>query len=572
VLEEIRITGLGVIDEAVIELGPGLNAISGETGAGKTMVVSGLGLLLGARADSGLVRTGSKRASVEGTLRVTEQTEVLGRLAELDADVDDDGTLIVSRTISADGRSRAFVGGRSVPVGVLAELMTSLVALHGQADQMRLRQPSTHRVVLDEYAGSAVERPLSAYRAAHQRHREVSAELHSVTTRGQERAREVDAIRFGLDEIAALAPEPEEDAALAADIARLAHVDTLQTAATAAHATLVADVDGDETRDAHSLLAHARTTLEHAAAHDASLGELAQRLREAELISSEVAADIASYNASLDSDPARLAAALDRQAALSRLVRKYAEADTGVAGVLAWAHSAAQRLTELDDDDERVERLTAERDRLRAELSELAATISSARGKAGQRLARAVATELKDLAMADARLTVAVTETGPGPHGRDEVELRLSAHAGAPERPVQRAASGGELSRIMLALEVVLAARAPVPTFVFDEVDAGVGGRAAAEVGRRLAALGQSAQVVVVTHLPQIAAYADRHLLVEKSSATRGAVVASDVIRLERTDRVGELSRMLAGQSDSDHARGHAEELLAAAAEHRSSD
>jgi DNA repair protein RecN (Recombination protein N) len=570
VLEEIRITNLGVIDEAVVELGPGLNAVSGETGAGKTMVVSGLSLLLGARADSGLVRAGSQRAAVEGTLRVTNQRDVLTRLAELDATVDDDGTLIVSRTVAADGRSRAFVGGRAVPVGVLAEIMTSLVAVHGQAEQMRLRQPATHRRVLDQYAGGAVEQTLTAYETTYRRHREALAELRDVTTRMQERAREADALRFGLDEVAAAAPEAGEDVALAAEIARLTHVDALQTATSAARAGLSGDVDTDDSVDAQILLARARTALDSAAAHDPALGEFAQRLRETEVLLADVAADVASYAASLDADPTRLATAMDRQATLVRLIRKYAANDTGVDGVLDWARTATRRLATLDDDDDRVSRLTETRDQLAAQLTGLVSALTDARCKAARRLERAVATELKELAMADARLTVAVSATEPGPSGADLVEFRLAAHAGAPDRPVQKAASGGELSRIMLALEVVVAAKAPVPTFVFDEVDAGVGGRAAAEVGRRLAALARTAQVVVVTHLPQIAAYADRHLLVEKSSATRGAVVTSDVVALENADRVIELSRMLAGQADSDLARGHAEELLAAAAADRS--
>jgi DNA repair protein RecN (Recombination protein N) len=570
VLEEIRITGLGVIDEAVIELGPGLNAVSGETGAGKTMVVSGLGLLLGARADSSLVRAGSARAVIEGTLRVEGQTAVLAQLADLDAAVDDDGALLVSRTVNADGRSRAFIGGRTVPVGVLGELMTRLVAVHGQAEQLRLRNAATHRIVLDDYAGDEVTRPMSAYDSAYRRHRDVLAELHEVTTRAQERAREADALRFGLDEIAAAAPEAGQDVALATEIARLTNVDTLQTAASVARSSLLGDVEAEDARNAQSLLAEARAVLDAAAAHDSTLDDFTQRLREVEILLADVGSEVASYAGDLDADPTRLAAAMDRQATFSRLIRKYAAADTGLDGVLAWARAAAQRVTELDDDDDRVSRLSAERDQLVAELTGLAASVSAARRAAGHRLERAVAAELQDLAMADARLSVAVHDAELGPNGADQVELLLAAHAGAPARPVQKAASGGELSRIMLALEVVLAGRNPVPTFVFDEVDAGVGGRAAAEVGRRLAALAKSAQVIVVTHLPQIAAYADRHLLVEKSSAARGAVVSSDVITLDSGNRVVELSRMLAGQADSDHARGHAEELLAAAAAHRS--
>ena len=568
-LEEIRITGLGVIDEAVVSLGPGLNALTGETGAGKTMVVSALGLLLGARADSSLVRAGDRRAVVEGTVRLGADDDVRAYVAELDADIDDD-TLLVSRTVGSDGRSRAFIGGRGVPVGVLAELMERVVAVHGQAEQLRLRQTSTHRQLLDHYAGATLAKALSSYQRAYQRHRDVVAELTSVTTLTQERAREADALRFGLDEIAAASPQDNEDIDLATEIARLSHVDTLQKCVAEARNRLLGDVDDADTGDAQSWLANARASIESAAAHDESLSELVQRLRDVEVLVADAGAELASYAAGLDADPARLADAMDRQATLGRLVRKYAAPDTGVAGVLDWARDAAQRLGELDHDDDRIEQLVGERDRLAAELVELAATLTKARRSAAQRLEKAVSRELSDLAMAGAQLSVDLSAAELGPYGADTVELLLAAHAGAPARPVQKAASGGELSRIMLALEVVLAGRAPVPTFVFDEVDAGVGGRAAAEVGRRLAALARTAQVVVVTHLPQIAAFADRHLVVEKGAANRGAVVSSDVIALDGGSRVVELSRMLAGQADSDHARGHAEELLAAAAEHRS--
>jgi DNA repair protein RecN (Recombination protein N) len=567
VLEELRITDLGVIDDAVIEFGSGLNAVSGETGAGKTMVVSGLGLLLGARSDAGLVRAGSDRAAVEGIVRVGDSPAMLTKLAELDADVED-GAVVVSRVVKADGRSRAYVGGRTVPVGVLAELMAGLVAVHGQAEQQRLRQTATHRKLLDKYAGDAVTGPLSAYTATYDEHCAVVAELHDVTTRRQERAREADALRFGLDEIAAVSPAEDEDAALANDIVRLSHVDVLMNATETARRSLLGDDASESVTGAQHLVAQAHASIASASTHDPALVELTQRLREIEVLLSDVGADISSYASGLDADPARLAVSMDRQALLSRLIRKYAEGDTGLAGVLAWSRAAAARLSDLDDDDDRVTRLEADSARLHAQMVDRGDALTKARRTAGKRLERAVAGELRGLAMADAQVVVSVAPAEAGPNGADHVEMLLAAHAGAPMRSIQKAASGGELSRIMLALEVVLAGRDSFPTFVFDEVDAGVGGRAAAEIGRRLAALAQSAQVIVVTHLPQIAAFADRHLLVEKSAGKRGTV-ASDVITLDTPDRVVELSRMLAGQADSDLARGHAEELLAAAAAHR---
>ncbi len=567
----MRIQGLGVIDDAVLELAPGLTVVTGETGAGKTMVVQGLSLLFGGRADAGRVRPGAGRALVEGRLRLPAGHQAVDRAVDAGAELDD-GDLLLSRSVASDGRSRAHVGGRSVPLSVLSELADSVLAVHGQSDQQRLLQPARQRAALDRYAGPDVLRRSERFGELWVRRRAVQATLVALRGAHAERAREADLLRLGLTQIEAVAPAPGEGAALAAEIERLANADDLRTAASAAQQALTGDEGGGDT-DALALLTAARRTLEAACAHDPALGALAVRVAEAAFLAADAAGDLASYAAAVDADPQRLSAAQERLAALTALVRRHDVEDVG--GVLAWAGRASDRLLELDGTDDRVGALAEQDSLLAAELGALAGELSAARAAAAERFGQAVAVELTDLAMPHAVVTAQVSqrETPEGlevagrrwaatADGIDEVELLLVPHPGAPARALHKGASGGELSRVMLAVEVVFAGSDPVPLMVFDEVDAGVGGRAAVEVGRRLARLARDHQVVVVTHLPQVAAFADRHLLVRKSEG--GSVTSSGVAALGDAARVAELSRMLAGL-DSGLARGHAEELLAAA-------
>ncbi|MFF3847693.1 DNA repair protein RecN [Streptomyces sp. NPDC002328] len=575
VLEEMRIRSLGVIDDAVVELSPGFTAVTGETGAGKTMVVTSLGLLLGGRADAALVRIGAEKAVVEGRITVPPGAPVVVRAEEAGAELDD-GALLISRTVSAEGRSRAHVGGRSVPLGVLADLADELVAVHGQTDQQGLLKLSRQRQALDRYAGDAVTVPLAKYTEAYRRLRAVAVELDEITTRARERAQEADMLRFGLEEIGGAEPRAGEDVELAEEAERLGHAEALSSAATAAHAALAGNPEDPEGIDAATLVAGAARALEAVRAHDPALAALADRIGEIGILLGDVAGELAGYADDLDADPLRLAAVEERRAVLTALTRKYGEHGEGVDAVLAWAERGVARLTELDGDDERIDELTAERDALRAELGGLAQALTDARAEAAERFAAAVTAELASLAMPHARVSFEIRQTEDpegvevggravayGPSGVDEVELLLAPHPGAPPRPIAKGASGGELSRVMLAVEVVFAGTDPVPTYLFDEVDAGVGGKAAVEIGRRLARLARTAQVVVVTHLPQVAAFADRQLLVEKTND--GSVTRSGVKVLEGEERIRELSRMLAGQEDSETARAHAEELLATA-------
>jgi DNA repair protein RecN (Recombination protein N) len=576
----MRIEGLGVIDEATLELDPGLTVVTGETGAGKTMVVTGLHLLSGGRAEASRVRSSAQRAAVEGRFDAPPGSSAAKVAADAGAEPDEDGALIALRTVSTDGRSRAHLGGRSVPVGVLSELSEQLIAVHGQNDQLRLLRPVEQRAVLDRFAGEELLNALSEYRRLRTEWHAVSTELTERTARSREMAREADLLRHGLAEIEAVAPQPGEDDELVAKARRMADADQLREAATGASFAVSGSAEGDpDAPGALGMVADARHRL--MSSEDPRLRDLAPRLAEAEALLSDVGAELTGYLESLDADPAELEKVLARQAELKGLTRKYA---ADVDGVLAWARDAEERLSGLDTSEEALAELDRRRGELAKELAEAARVLTSLRVQAADRFAQAVTKELGGLAMGQASVELVVStrwaEPGDqhalrlagsgddalahaGADGTDEVELRMCAHDGAQPLPVHKAASGGELSRVMLAIEVVLAHSDPVPTLVFDEVDAGVGGRAAVEIGRRLARLASSHQVIVVTHLPQVAAFADRHLVVNKSA--KGGVTRSDVRMVADQDRVVELARMLAGMDSTETGRAHAEELLAAA-------
>lgn len=570
-LEDITISDLGVIGRAQIGLHPGLTVLTGETGAGKTMVLTGLHLLLGGKADPAMVRVGAATAVVEGRIVVQDGSPVQVRALDAGAELDDDGGLLVVRTVGAStgdgpGRSRAHLGGRSVPQAVLAELAEHLVTVHGQSDQNRLRSPSRQREALDAYAGPAHAELLGSYREAWAERAVLTARLAELTDRRQELAREAELLRLGLAEVERVDPQPDEDVTLEAEIDRLAFAEDLRTAASGAHGALVGD-DVEVEGTAAGAIELARRLLDQVAGHDARLAELRDRVAEAGYLLTDVAGELSGYLQDLEADPARLDAAHARRAELASLTRSYG---SDVASVLAWARDAGLRLLDVDGGEERVAGLTAQLEALDGRLAGLSDRIGSDRRDAAGRLATAVTEELAGLAMGGAALRVEVTPAAAlGPHGGDDIEMLLVPHAGAPARPLGKGASGGELSRVMLAIEVALATAPDADrpgTFVFDEIDAGVGGRAALQIGRRLAELARDAQVLVVTHLAQVAAFADRHLVVTKSTGDGADVVtASDVRAVEGDDRVRELARMLSGQEESDAAHAHATELLALA-------
>lgn len=582
-LTEIRIESLGAISSAVGEFDRGLTVLTGETGTGKTMVVTGLHLLGGARADATRVRSGAERALVEGRFSTTDLDEAMVvRLDEMldasGAERDEDGSVIALRSVSRDGPSRAYLGGRSVPAKSLGDFTAGLLTLHGQNDQLRLIRPEEQCAALDRFAkaGPALER----YCKLRDAWLSARRDLLDRRNRMRELALEADRLTFALNEIDAVDPQPGEDDALVAEIVRLSELDTLREAAATARAALSSEeTDGLSATDS---LGKARAALESTG--DAKLTALAGQIGEVLTVLVDAAGELGGFLEELPVDASALESKLARQAELRTLTRKYA---ADIDGVIGWAQESRQRLAQLDVSEEGLAALAARVDELGRELAQAAVDLSATRRKAAKRLAKEVTAELSGLAMADAQFTIDVTldaapDTAPDPDdsaalrlpsgelvhagadGVDQVEFGFAAHRGMDQLPLAKSASGGELSRVMLALEVVLATsrkEAAGTTMVFDEVDAGVGGRAAVQIGRRLARLARTHQVIVVTHLPQVAAYADVHLVVHAAGPKGTSVVR----RLGGDERVAELARMLAGLGESDSGRAHARELLEAA-------
>ncbi len=559
-ITELRIADLGVIKDATIGLHPGLTVVTGETGAGKTMVVSGLGLLLGGRADPRSVRGGSERARVEGRFKI-ENPELAQRASLAGGELDDD-ELIVARHVTAAGRSRAYLGGAQVPAGFCAELTAELVRIYGQSEQERLTEAGRQLQLLDRFAGAAVLEPLSRYSDLWSEDRAARAQLAQLRAEAQSRAREIDLLRFGLEEIERIGPGPAEDVALAAEAVRLQSADDLRDSAHSAVQALAGPED--EAGGALAMVYAARKAFESAVSRDAAAAPLGDRLAEASYQLTDLTADLVRYLEGLDSQPGRLEKIAERRAQLSTLTRKYG---TTCDEVLQWAADSASRLTHLEQSDERIATLTERVAQLSDELTSLAAEIGTGRREAAARFSELVLVELAALAMPHARLSFEVASADLGPSGADRVGLMFAANPGNELRSLGRVASGGELSRVRLALEVVLAAEREAVTLVFDEIDAGVGGKVAVEVGRRLARLSQHTQVVVVTHLAQVAAFADRHYVVVK--ADDGQVTTSGVVPVADEDRAVELARMMAGLETTDSALAHAGELVELAASTR---
>ncbi len=558
-IEELRIKDLGVIADATLPLGPGLTAVTGETGAGKTMVVTALGLLLGERADAGVVRAGADAATVGGLLLGVDDPLVLDRVNDAGGEVED-GQLILGRTVAlADGgvRSRAVVGGRTAPTSVLAEVGARLVVIHGQSEQIRLRSKSAQREALDRFAGSAAATLLDELGVAFARWRDDQGELDALIAERDARAAEATELRESIERIESIDPKPGDDVELAATAERLTNLEALRTAAAEAHELLSSDADGV---DVSTLLGQARKTLERAAEHDPALAPIVEAVAAVAYATGDVTVQLAGYLDGLESDDGvRLDDIQTRRAELAELVRRHGPT---LDDAIALLDRGSERLLSLDRTDARIEELERAVEAEREAADALASRLTAVRQTAAVRLESAVTAELAALAMPDARLIVTV-EAGErlGPAGHDEIEFLLAPHPGAEPRQLGKGASGGELSRIMLALEVVIAGTDPVPTFVFDEVDAGVGGAAAIEIGRRLAALAEHSQVIVVTHLAQVAAFATNHLRVLKD--TSGAFTASSVERLEGEAREREMARLLSGLADSASGLEHARELLA---------
>ena len=556
-LEQVRLRNFGVISEATLDLTPGLNVLTGETGAGKTMVFRGLGVLFGGKADASLISSGCTQATIEADIVVPPS--VAHALAESGAVIDDGDVAIVARQINDAGRSRSFIGGSAVPTAVVTELGTELVAVHGQSEQLRLTKAAQQRLILDRFSGDSSV--LARYQDLWEQRAALTRRIELLTSDAAARDTELDRITRILEQFDDLKPEPGEDKALDDEANKLTNVEVLHTASAGALNALA----GDDAGDIGSLagISLARKLLERERQHDPQLGVLADRVHELEVLVSDVASDVSHYVSSIDASPERLAYVESRRAALRSLSREFGDVDA----LIEWSESARLRMLELSGGEEMVAQLQQELTELTAELTAQAATLTALRTTAAATFAQQVSNELDGLAMAGARVDFVIEPTELGPFGADSIQLGLISRPNAPWVPINKGASGGELSRIMLAVQVVLAQADPIGTFIFDEVDAGVGGAAAVEVGRRLARLARTAQVVVVTHLPQVAAFADNHLVVSRGDGE--SVHNSSVNQVADTDRVMELARMLAGLADSQAGAQLATELLAIADEER---
>jgi DNA repair protein RecN (Recombination protein N) len=554
-IEQLRIKNLGVIRDATLDFSPGLTVLTGETGAGKTMVFRSLHLLFGGKADSALISTGAEQASVEAD--VAMPTELITRLDELGGEVEDGNIAIISRQVNSTGRSRSFAGGVSVPAGVVGELGEALVAVHGQSDQLRLTKTEQQRQLLDRYAGETVAKPMAKYTQLWEAQRTLERRIESLTADAGTRAAQLERITRILEQVDSLKPLPGEDNELDDEAKRLSHTEALYEV-TARASDLLTGGQSDDLPVVAALVT-ARKGLDHERNLDATLGEFADRMKELEILAADLSADISAYSSGIDASPQRLAFVESRRAALKTLTREFGDVDD----LLAWVTENRPRLAELEGGDEVLGQLREELAQVKADLVKSAADITKARTKAAAAFSAQVTGELESLAMPGATVQFRLSPANPGPSGADLIELGLISRPDSPWIPMSKGASGGELSRIMLAVEVVLAAADPTETFVFDEVDAGVGGAAAVEVGKRLARLARNAQVIVVTHLPQVAAFADRHLVIARSDGQE--VHSSSVSEVQQGERVAELSRMLAGLADSQAGTQLAEELLALA-------
>jgi DNA repair protein RecN (Recombination protein N) len=553
VISELRITHLGVIAEAEVELAPGFTVVTGETGAGKTMFVSALSLLMGEKVGSGVVRKGADKAEVEGIF-TDVPAPVQVRIEEAGGSADDDA--IISRTVASKGRARATAGGRTVPISVLSEIADDLITLHGQSEQLRLKGAGAQRRLLDAAGGTELAEAAAAYASEFETWRETVARVARIKDSTAARRERILWLRGCLDAIDAVRPVPGEDEALTALAAKLGAAADITRAVGTAHDLLLGS-ELEETGAAVDRVHEAISSLGDVEATDPELARIREGLSDTVLRLSDAAAELSSYLSGFDElGETSLEETEARRAELGSLA-PYGET---VAEVLDFEARAAAELTELETEDADLDHLDAELAAAEAAMREKGLALRALREATAETFSAAVSRELTALSMPKAAVAFEISEREPTSHGMDDIRLTFAPHDSSPGDDIGKVASGGELSRVMLAIEVVRAAEDGVPTYVFDEVDAGVGGKAAVEIGRRLAALARHAQVIVVTHLPQVAAWADTHVTIVKDDDAE--TVRSGVRELSEDERVSELSRMLAGMEDSASAKAHAAELL----------
>ncbi len=576
-IESLRIENVAVVEEAELEFGPGLNVLTGETGAGKSIVLGALSLLVGGRATRDSVREGAEQGAVEALFRTEALAQLEDELAVRDlgpgpvaAQEDPDGAheLVVRRSLTAGGRSRARIGGQLVPVSTLAELFTGQVEISSQHSSQALLRPESHGRYLDAAGGLLDQR--ASVRAGFEALQALDEERTRLRELAEERIRQQDFLAYQLSEIEEVGLEAGELATLEGEHGRLAHAESLRADGGQALANLRGDETGGEQAGAGDALARALRSLEAMATHDPGLAPLVERLAGADAELRDLAGDLERYLDAVESDPARLARLDDRIGQVERLRRKYGADE---AEIFAHRDALAAELAGIEGADARLVELDQERSKALEGLAKAAKKLTAGRKKAGRKLAREVEQALAALAMPDARFAVEFAEppqasqwpegAASGPGGAEAPEFRFSANKGEPPRALQKVASGGELSRVFLALKGALRQAGANMVLVFDEVDAGIGGRAAERVGRALAELAERHQVLCITHLPQIAAFAERHFRVEKA-ASSGRVRAR-IVCLDPDERVEEIARMAGGEAISEATRAHARDLLASA-------
>ena len=557
-LEEISIRGLGVIESSNIEFKPGLTVLTGETGAGKTMVLTALGLVLGSKSDSDLVRAGQERAVISGKFAVPKDIAAL--IIEGGGEIDD-GSVVITRTVSTEGKSRVLVGGAVSSTAAVNQFAQSLVEIHAQSSSSKLNKPAVSRELLDRFAG--IE--LIQYQNIFDQYKQMIDRIADLQSQLSQRDKEMALLSEFAAEFAKLAPKSGELSQIENEIAKLGSVEQLNQAVTASLNLLA-----DDEISAINLLQQMRKTLDQVVGKDSELDQITERFTETLLNLSDVGSDLTSYLSNLEADPNRFASLQERKASLNSLLKRYgkgSERDAAFEQLIIDGQNAKAKMADLSGGDERVRELEKEAQKLFDQLKTGALAISKDRKLSADKLAKLVTAEINNLAMPNAKFVIEqkVADSGNPKNytatGLDEIAILFAAHVGAAPLSLSKVASGGELSRVMLALEVVIAEAEPIGTYIFDEVDAGVGGKAAVEVGRRLAKLAKSAQVIVITHLPQVAVWADNHLVVKKNES--GLVTQSDVIEMSGDERKVEIARMLSGQEDSKTAQEHATELLA---------
>jgi DNA repair protein RecN (Recombination protein N) len=567
-LQEISIRNLGIIDQSTLELGAGLNVLTGETGAGKTMILTALSLVLGGKSDSSLVRTGTERLVATAQFNLPQVSEEVKEISESSGTDISEGSLILTRTVNSDGKSKAVAGGTTVPATTLANFADHLIEIHGQAANHQIVKPARQRELLDRYAGKKFSDALTSYQEIFSSYNDLKARIKAAVDSASKKDREIVELEEFLQAWQKLKAVRGEYAETTNQIARLSSVEDLRAASAGATQAL-----SDETAGALTVLGSARRFLDVAKGKDGKLDEISTTIAEGFYLIDDAARELSSYLTSLEADPGKLDALQARKAEINAFLKKYgssSDADEDLVLLAARAKGAKEAIADLNGGEDRIKELQAELSEIKKTLINGARTLTKVRTDASLMLSKLVTAEINALAMPHTQFSIVITspdyagalkESDFTVLGCDEIAMQIQGHAGAPLIALGKGASGGEMSRIMLALEVVLAQTHPVGTYIFDEVDAGVGGKAAIEVGRRLAALAKHTQVIVVTHLPQVAAWADTHFVVKKSND--GSVSQSDVIKLEEKARVEEIARMLAGLEGSASAQEHAGELLA---------